>query len=267
MGKYKACGYDIERMHDRMLEMAIEIDRICREQNIKYALYGGTLIGAIRHNGFIPWDRDLDIAMPRKDYERFRKYCKNNPSMKFFFSNYKSERFYPYNWGKLRQNDTLFAERDLKDLKIHHGVFVDVHPIDNIFPLFLKPQVKLTMFFYCVHRTKSGIYHGKTYKKKIYKMFSWLPFVMINHLRDFSMRMFNLFPTTYVYKIAHPNNGIYPIPRETFEVLIEHKFENRNFFIPANYDEFLKKRYGNYMEYPPEAEISECAGSIVECKL
>jgi len=266
MGKYKACGYDIEIMHGRMLENAIEIDRICREQNIKYSLYGGTLIGAIRHNGFVPWDRDLDVAMPRKDYERFRKYCMENKNEKFFFSNYKSEQMYPNNWGKMRHNETVFVEKEVENLKIHHGVFVDVHPIDNIFPIFLHFQVRLTMFFCCVHKTKCGIYRGTEYKRKIYALFSWWPFFMINGLRDFSMRMFNVFPTKYVYKIAHPNNGIYPIPRETFEVLTEHKFEGRDFFIPVNYDDFLRKRYGNYMEYPPESEITEVAGSIVECK-
>ena len=101
----------------------------------------------------------------------------------------------------------------------------------------------------------------------ILRCFLWLPFCIINFNRDFSMRMFNFFPTKYVYKISHPNGGIYPIPRCTFEDLIEHRFEDKIFFIPKNYDEFLRKRYGNYMEFPPESEVYTCCSSIVECKL
>ena len=71
MSKYKVCGYDMEVLHARQLELACELDRICRKENIKYSLYGGSVIGAVRHNGFIPWDHDIDIAMPRKDYEKF----------------------------------------------------------------------------------------------------------------------------------------------------------------------------------------------------
>ena len=81
------------------------------------------------------------------------------------------------------------------------------------------------------------------------------------------MRMFNIFPTKNVYKIAHPNGGVYPIPRCTFEDVTEHIFEDKMFFIPKNYDEFLTNRYGNYMEFPPEAEEYECCTSIVECRL
>ena len=71
MSKYTVCGYDMEVLHARQLELAAELDRICRQEGIKYSLYGGSVIGAVRHNGFIPWDHDIDIAMPRKDYEKF----------------------------------------------------------------------------------------------------------------------------------------------------------------------------------------------------
>ena len=81
------------------------------------------------------------------------------------------------------------------------------------------------------------------------------------------MKMFKHLPTKYVYKVAHPNNGIYPISRDTFEDLVEHSFEDKKFFIPKNYDEFLTKRYGNYMEFPPESEVYSCCETIIECKL
>ena len=268
MSKYTVCGYDMKILHARQLELAVELDRVCRQENIKYSLYGGSVIGAVRHNGFIPWDHDIDIAMPRKDYERFVQYWLDNPSEKFFFSNYKSEPKYPNNWGKFRLETTVFLEKELKDLNLHKGVFIDVHPIDNILPCTLQVQAKLSSFWACVHHVKCGMYNGENKGKLfVYRLFSWLPYGMINWLRDTTMRANNIFHTKYVYKLAHPNGGIYPIPRETFEELIEHSFEDKMFFIPKNYDEFLTKRYGNYMEFPPEAEEYECCTSIIECKL
>ena len=268
MSKYTVCGYDMEVLHARMLEIATEVDRICREQGFTCSLYGGSVIGAVRHNGFIPWDHDIDMAMPRKDYDKFVKYMKTHPNEKIFFSNYKSEKRYPNSWGKVRLNGTRFVEKELKTLaELNHGVFIDLHPIDNIIPSFLKFQVRFAMFWSCVGKVKSGIYSGSAKKAAVYRPFSLLPYSVINAFRSFGMKMFKNFPTKYVYKIAHPNNGIYPIPRETFEELMEHKFEDKVFFIPKNYDAFLTKRYGNYMELPPEAEVTECCTSIVECKL
>ena len=146
-------------------------------------------------------------------------------------------------------------------------MFIDLHPIDNIVPLFLKPQVRLATFWSCVGKVKSGIYTGSKTKKAVYKLFSWIPYRAINGMRDFSMKMFKFFPTKYVYKVAHPNMGVYPISRNTFEDLIEHKFEDKTFFIPKNYDEFLTKRYGDYMQLPLESEVYECCGTIVKCEL
>ena len=268
MSKYTVCGYDMELLHTRMLEIAAEVDRICREHGWKCSLYGGSVIGAVRHNGFIPWDHDIDMAMPRKDYDRFVKYMLTHPNEKIFFSNYRSEKRYPNSWGKVRLNGTVFLEKELQDLtELHSGVFIDLHPIDNVLPCLLPLQVRLAMFWSCVGKVKSGIYEGSAAKRCVYRLVSWLPYRVINVLRGGAMKCFKYLPTKYVYKVAHPNNGVYPIPRDTFERLIEHKFEDKTFFIPANYDEFLTKRYGNYMELPPESEVYECCTSIVECKL
>ena len=268
MSEYSVCGYDMDLLHDRMLTIAKEVDRICRELGLKCSLYGGSIIGAIRHNGFIPWDHDIDMAMPRHDYDRLLSYMKENPSDILFFSDYHSERRYPNSWCKVRLKGTIFLEKELESLtELENGVFIDLHPIDNIIPPLLKAQVHLTQFWSCVGKVKSHIYRGTTRHKVVYSLFSWLPYEVINAFRDFTMKLFKHIHTKYVYKISHPNNGIYPIPRDTFEDLIEKDFEGYMFFIPRDYDSFLKKRYGNYWEIPPESEIKECCTSIVQCKL
>ena len=268
MSKYTVCGYDIDIMHKHMLEIALEVDRICKEHGWTCSLYGGSVLGAVRHNGFIPWDHDIDMCMPRKDYDQFVEYMLGDPNGKVFFSNFKSEKRYPNNWGKVRLNGTVFLEKELAPLKeLHKGVFIDLHPIDNVFPALLKGQVKFAMFWSCVGKAKSGIYAGSPRKEKVYRLFSWLPYEAINRLRHFSMAAFKSFDTKYVYKIAHPNNGVYPIERNIFEDLIEHEFEGHAFYIPSRYHEFLTERYGDYMQLPPEAEVHECCSSIIECEL
>lgn len=268
MSKYKVCGYDMEVLHSRMLVIAEEVDRICREHSWRCSLYGGSVIGAVRHKGFIPWDHDIDMAMPRKDYDEFLDYMKTHPSDIIFLSDYHTEKRYPNNWGKVRLNGTVFQEKELLPIEeLHNGVFIDLHPIDNIIPLFLPLQVRLSVFWSCVGQFKSGMDKRKNLKTLVYKIFSYLPYSVINFFRDITIKAFKHVRTKYVYKIVHPNNGVYPIERSTFEDLIEHEFEGRMFYIPKNYDEFLRKRYGDYMQIPPESKIYDCCMSIVECKL
>lgn len=268
MGKYKVCGYDMDVLHERMLIIAVEVDRICREQGLRCSLYGGSVIGAVRHNGFIPWDHDIDMAMPRKDYDKFLKYMMTHKNDLIFLSDYHTEKRYPNNWGKVRLNGTVFQEKELASLsELHNGVFIDLHPIDNIVPFFLPLQVRMAMFWSCVGKVKSGLDKRKGTKTFVYRLFSWLPYSVISLFRDITIKAFKYFPTKYVYKVVHPNNGVYPIPRCTFEELMEHQFEDKMFFIPKNYDEFLRKRYGDYMQIPPESQEYNCCTSIIECKL
>lgn len=268
MSRYTVCGYDMDDIHAKMLIIATEVDKICRENGWKCSLYGGSVIGAVRHNGFIPWDHDIDMAMPRKDYDCFLNYMKTHPNDLIFLSDYHTEKRYPNNWGKVRLKGTRFVEKELAELsELNHGIFIDLHPIDNIVPCLLNLQVRLSLFWSCVGKIKSGIYNQHGIKRFIYKTFAVLPYSIIRIMKDVTLKSYKHLNTRYVYKVAHPNNGVYPIPRCTFEDLVEHQFEDRTFFIPRNYDEFLRNRYGDYMQIPPESQIYDCCGSIVECKL
>ena len=89
------------------LEMLIELDRICRKNNIKYTIIGGTLIGALRNKGFIPWDDDIDVAMLRSEYEKFRDACKKDlDKTRFYFQDHRNTKGYRWGYGKLRRKDS-----------------------------------------------------------------------------------------------------------------------------------------------------------------
>ena len=132
------------------LELLQEVDRICRKCNIHYNIIAGTLLGAVRHGGFIPWDDDADVALLRPQYEKFRKACETElDTSKFYFQDHRNTPGYRWGYGKLRRKDTLFLREHQEHMPYEQGVFIDVFPLDyvpNSYPL------------RCLHNFKCFIY-------------------------------------------------------------------------------------------------------------
>ena len=118
--------------HQKVLkELLLEFNRVCEKHNIKYILFSGTAIGAIRHKGFIPWDDDLDVAMLRTEYERFLEVAPKELNSEYYLQAEFSEHW-PLYFSKLRKNNTTCLEKyHPKDKKIHQGIYIDIFPIDN----------------------------------------------------------------------------------------------------------------------------------------
>ena len=115
------------------LELLTEVDRICRKHDIPYCIIAGTLLGAKRHGGFIPWDDDADVALLREDYVRFREACKTElDPAKFYFQDHETTPGYRWGYGKLRRADTLFLREHQEHMPYEQGVFIDVFPLDEI---------------------------------------------------------------------------------------------------------------------------------------
>ncbi len=108
-------------------DVLCEVDRICKKHQIKYVLGFGTLIGAVRHQGFIPWDDDVDICMMRKDYERFKDICKTELNPKYFYQSKDTDPEYYHLFDKIRVNGTVFKEDLIAEHDIHHGVYIDIY--------------------------------------------------------------------------------------------------------------------------------------------
>ena len=115
------------------LELLEEVDRICKKCNIHYNIIAGTLLGAVRHGGFIPWDDDADVALLRSEYEKFRKACETELDMtRFYFQDHGNTPGYRWGYGKLRRKDTVFLREHQEHMPYEQGVFIDVFPLDYV---------------------------------------------------------------------------------------------------------------------------------------
>lgn len=247
---------DLEKIHLIELDMLLEVDRICRKHKIKYSLIGGTLLGAIRHQGFIPWDDDADVGMLRSDYENFRKKCKFELDKdKYYFQDDRNTKGYRWGYGKVRRKNTLFLRENQEHLDFGQEIFIDIFPLDyapdNSF------FRKLHMFYcFCIRKILWSpvgvIVEKKVIKKWIYSLLTKIPkkvvygqyYHYLKTRKKTNTVRINLFPTRKPYGF----------PKHYFEELEQVTFEGHKFFGSQHYDAYLTIKYDDYMQLPPIAE-------------
>lgn len=255
---------EFRRMQLLELDMLCEIDRVCRKHNIKYALYGGSLLGAIRHKGYIPWDDDADIAMLREEYEKFKEVAHEmDPSICYFQDN-TNDQHYRWGYGKVRRTGTKYIRVGQEHLKCKTGVFVDIFPFDDI-PMCTLGQMIQDFHCYFLRKTtwsEVGRVHTRGLKKLWFTLLSKIPIRWVfNQLNFYHKRSKNHTPNkvrcllfTAPGKLYYKSESIkdrYGIPKEWLLNLEEYDFEGKKLFGIKEYDAFLKFTYRNYMQLPP----------------
>ena len=120
----------LQKMQEVELDLFKAFIEVCEKLQLKYYLLGGTLLGAVRHKGFIPWDDDIDVGMPRKDYEIFIQKAQDLLPEHYFVQNCYTDGKLPMAFCKIRNSNTTFIETSVKDFKINHGIFIDIFPLD-----------------------------------------------------------------------------------------------------------------------------------------
>lgn len=248
-----------------LLMVLSDIDRLCRENNINYILIGGTAIGCVRHKGFIPWDDDVDIAMTRADYEKFRLIVAKEYPDKYTMTDAIRENNYGKNIPKLRLNGTTYKtllKIDPEDREITTDIFI-IENVENFAPfkylhgalclamgylLSCRRMARYKTFFSSISNEK-----GFAVKAAIGKVLS---FASLDKWAHWNESVYSLCKNNKSKNVSVPTDRKHFLgeifPREIMCEAIDAEYEGHVFRIPKAYDHYLTVRYGDYMKIPPK---------------
>lgn len=247
------------KLKETELEILSEIDRICRKNNIQYSLAFGTLIGAIRHKGFIPWDDDIDICMTRDNLNKFKSVLATDLDQKFFYIDHHINKHYGVMFGKVMKKDTLMAEVTTPR-KVPSCIFVDVFVVDKT-SLEQKKQLKQFKKIYLIRRLylrwQFYVVKPSAFSRFLYRMagivLRLVPRKVFCKKYDKNcLRYTNEKDYAWIlYGVTTSFKGAI-FKKEMFEEYTDIEFEGRKFMSVKHYDEMLTSQYGDYMKLPPE---------------
>lgn len=240
------------------LEILIEFDRICKLNNLKYSLAAGTLLGAIRHKGFIPWDDDIDVCMPRPDYEKFIDLFSGSADTDKFDLSSDSGKNARYPFVKMLNKDVFIEEKGFKEVDY---VWIDIFPMDGLPDNTEKATkiLKKTKFYrslIIVSKYKSARYYkGKYSRLKFYLARIYAKLYGEKRLIKNSIKFAKRYPYETAEYIGNVIWGAYGIGERVLKTefleTLNCQFENCEFEIMSCWDNHLKKIYGDYMQLPP----------------
>ena len=252
----------LKRLQSVCLDLVMEVDRICRLNNIEYTLEGGTLIGAVREHGFIKWDDDADISMTRDAYNKFRIACRKDlDTEKYFLQDYQTDPEYPWGYSKLRMNGTSLVQIGQEDLKFHDGIFIDIFIYDNVPDGYINRRLHFAAC-YCIRKCQYSVVGKKQAKypalRVLYSvidkipnrwLFTWLE-MMARETGKKKTELMRHYTFPYFRKECK-----YGLPSYCFNDYIDADFEGKKVRIMKEYDTFLTLKYGDYMTPPPAKDI------------
>ena len=269
MNEETVCGFKVTEQRKRIwacqLEMLKLFHDVCEKHHLKYGLAGGSLIGAIRHNGYIPWDDDIDVVMKRDDYEAFLEmFGEEFDKNKYFLSSSRTERLYPNGHAQIRNiNTTQFIKSDYRNLKLgkNCGVFIDIFPLDQAKSENDPNQKKIRKL-----KRRVGLYIWRKSKNK-FKAFLKGGYLFVFCRNEAKAEKLIRKIDFYAQKNNGKSDSVYDklgaiafvpcnpkllFPFHDHDAFVLHKFEDYEFYIPVGYDQTLRVQYGDYMELPKD---------------
>lgn len=262
---------DLKKLQKIELDILLEVVKFCDNNDIKYFLIGGTLLGAIRHKGFIPWDDDIDIGMFRDDYEKFLKLFPSYVRDKnLYIQNKRNTPSVPYLFTKIRLKDSVAIDRETQYAKFKKGIFIDIFPLDKVPQndnLSLSIKYKLVILLKVISMYKFGFkslrYPSANFFLKYLSLLLNMSF--INFLFEKFMLAYNNKNLNYVTSFGsgfHYTKQRFLIDDYGNGILKE--FEGHMFNIPSNFEKILTQLYGDYKKLPSkEKQISHSFIKII----
>ena len=242
------------------LELLCEVDRICRKNGIHYNIIAGTLLGAVRHSGYIPWDDDADVALLRDEYDRFVEAVKKDlDTEKYEFQDHRVTPGYRWGYGKLRRKDTLFLRQYQEDMPYFQGIFIDVFPLDAVpDSRILRKVYNLRCFLI---RKQLWARVGKIadrsrVKRLVYSLMDVRSEDRIKRQLDRLIEKCGKINSEWVRILTFPTpaNGEYGYRKKWYLESREIEFEKKRFIGIGEYDDYLTFKFGDYMTLPPEKD-------------
>lgn len=238
-------------------DILYEFADFCEKYNLKYYLIGGTLLGTVRYNGFVPWDNDIDVAMPRDDYERLKELWNTEGTNGLFLQSSQSDPLYSRGILKLRRNGTEIIEKTCSHVKMNTGIYIDIFPIDylesyNYFKI--NTKAFLIKSFLNMRGIKCGYDNGRhSFVKKILKYSmcfikkEWLD-KLIEKLCVAENKNIHNYAILYLHNYSWKKQ-IHKA--EVFGEGIKKTFEGEKYTVPSDWDSFLSKVFGlDYLKEP-----------------
>jgi len=241
------------------LELLLEVDRVAKKYDIPYRIIAGTMLGAVRHGGFIPWDDDADVAMLREDYERFREACRVelDPD-KYYFQDHTVTEGYRWGYGKLRRKDTLFLREHQEHMPYEQGVFIDVFPLDPV-PRSQAGRTLKNLECFAVRKilwSRVGkVADSSPLRRGIYAALDRIPEKRVLGWLDGLIRRAGNTDSPWVRILMFPTpNRRYGYRKKWYASGKDAVFEGYVFSGVSDPDEYLTFKFGNYHRLPPEEQ-------------
>lgn len=249
------------------LEMLLEVDRICRENEITYFLSAGTALGAVRHKGFIPWDDDLDLRMTRGEFEKFEKVCETKlDTSRFFLQTARTDPGYRWGYAKVRRKGTEYLRAGQEAIKCMSGVSIDIFIIDNMPDNHLVSGIYQLLRRGCIKTLWSVI--GVTAdpnpaKRLLYHGLRHVPKEVPLGIMEWLGKRANKKETKRQYCISFYRRDAFAkmgkwydqgVASEWFKDKTEIEFEGFMFYVCKDYMAYLENKYTNMWKYPPESQ-------------
>ncbi len=261
----------LKGVQQKELEILCAFKEICEKYNLKYFLSSGTLLGAVRHKGFIPWDDDVDVCMPIADYNLFLQIGQRELGDKYFIQNQMTEINFPSPFSKIRLNDSTFLDSKYSQWHINHGIWIDIFPLVDVCDQ--KKRYKRFILKICRVLQEDDLVacnediFKQLYGTKTVRLLKALYGIM-------PLRKRQKLHTSLLRSICESDgSGIlyelygrldYALPEDLFKKKKQLVFEGITFDVPEDYDSYLKIYYGDYMTLPPEEKREPIHADIID---